>query len=297
MGTFKKALFIINPTSGRKSFPSLEQDISTACANNQLDYTIVLTTHPGHATALAREASQNQTDIAFAVGGDGTVNEVAKGLLHSSTTMGIIPKGSGNGLARHLGISMKPKAALSVLSTGKSFSMDTISVNGAVSVNVSGIGFDGHIASLFGKSGKRGLREYVTLAATEFRKFNSFSIEGIIDGQPYSSDAFILAFANSSQFGNNATIAPAASVCDGVMDICVIKKVPLLQALGFAGKMFTRTMHKSAFVKIIKAKSASFTFPKSMPLHIDGEGCEPCSVYDIKLQPGSLKVLAPSGAI
>jgi diacylglycerol kinase (ATP) len=297
MGQFKKALFIVNPFSGRKQFQNLENEIEAVCYAHQVHTIISNTKAPGHATDLAREASQNNFDLVFAVGGDGTVNEVAKGLLNSNSTMGIIPKGSGNGLARHLGIPMKPIGSLNVIGTGKSILMDTISVNGETSVNVSGIGFDGHIASLFGKSGKRGLREYVSLAATEFRKFKNFSIDGTIDGEQFSSEAFILAFANSSQFGNNATISPAASVCDGVMDICVIKKVPLLQALGFAGKMFTRRMHKSAFVKIIKAKSASFTFPNAMPLHIDGEGREASSTFTIEMRPGSLKVLAPSEAV
>jgi diacylglycerol kinase (ATP) len=297
MGQFKKALFIVNPFSGRKQFQNLEKEIESVCSTHQVQAIISNTKAPGHATVLAREAAQNNFDLVFAVGGDGTVNEVAKGLLNSNSTMGIIPKGSGNGLARHLGISMKPINALKVIGTGKSILMDTISVNSETSVNISGIGFDGHIASLFGKSGKRGLREYVSLAATEFRKFKNFPIVGTIDGEQYSSEAFILAFANSSQFGNNATISPAASVCDGVMDICVIKKVPLLQALGFAGKMFTRRMHKSAFVKIIKAKSASFTFPAAMPMHVDGEGREACPSFKIEMRPGSLRVLTPSAAI
>lgn len=297
MGQFKNALFIVNPSSGRKTIATLEHDITAACQANQVEHTLAYTTGPGHATTLAREAAQNNIDVVFAIGGDGTVNEVAKGLVNTQATMGIIPKGSGNGLARHVGISMKHKAALSVLNTGKKILIDTISVNGETSVNISGIGFDGHIASLFGKSGKRGLREYVTLAATEFRKFKNFPINGIIDGKTYSSEAFILAFANSSQFGNNATISPAASVCDGVMDICVIKKVSLLQALGFAGKMFTGRMHKSAFVKIIKAKSASFMFNQPMPVHVDGEGREASSTFNIEIKPSSLRVLAPSDAI
>jgi diacylglycerol kinase (ATP) len=297
MGQFKKVLFLVNPSSGRKQFYNLEKEIESACSANQIQANISITQAPGHATTLAREAVQNNIDLVFAVGGDGTVNEVAKGLMNSNSTMGIIPKGSGNGLARHLGIPMTAIGALKVIGAGKSILMDTISVNGETSVNISGIGFDGHIASLFGKSGKRGLREYVSLAATEFRKFKNFPIEGTIDGKQYSSEAFILAFANSSQFGNNATISPAASVCDGVMDICVIKKVPLLQALGFAGKMFTRRMHKSAFVKIIKAKSASFSFPAAMPMHIDGEGREACQQFKVNMQPGSLRVLAPSDSI
>jgi diacylglycerol kinase family enzyme len=172
--------------------------------------------------------------------------------------------------------------------------MDTLSINGEISVNVSGIGFDGHIASLFGKSGKRGLLEYVSLAATEFRKFKTFPISGTIDEREFQNEAFILAFANSSQFGNNATISPTASVYDQLMDICVIQKVPLLQALGFTGKMFTRRMHKSAFVKIIRAKKASFSFSSKMPFHIDGEGRESCNEFFISVVPSSLRILAPS---
>ena len=294
MGEFKRVLFIINPHSGRKKFPDLENSIVKSCKQFSVEFAISATERAGHATEMAKEAVQQNFDLVFAVGGDGTVNEIAKGLIHSKVTMGIIPKGSGNGLARHLGIPQKPERALTLLQSGKKILMDTVSVNGEVSVNVSGIGFDGHIATLFGKSGKRGLREYVSLAAAEFRKFKKFPVAGKIDGSSYEGEAFILAFANSSQFGNNATVSPTASVCDQLMDICVIKKVPLLQALGFAGKMFTRRMHKSAFVKIIKAKKASFAFPGIMPYHIDGDGKEPISQFSIEVIPSSLKILAPS---
>src|SRR5690349_3262398 len=260
MGQFHKALFIINPTSGNRKFPDLDQEIKNYCQKSGIESVIQKTERARHAIELAQSSLTQNYDLVFAVGGDGTVNEVAKGLIHSSVAMGILPTGSGNGLARHLGIPIKPEKALKLIDSGKSMVMDTLSVNGEVSVNVSGIGFDGHIANLFGKGGKRGLKEYVTLAATEFRKFKNFSIAGNIDGVAIQDEAFILAIANSSQFGNNATISPAASVCDQLMDICIIKKIPLLQALGFVGKMFTRRMHRSAFVKIIKGTKAEFSF-------------------------------------
>ncbi len=287
----KKVLFIINPHSGKKQYPDLEEKILAACRQTSIDVHIQITERAGHATLMAKEAINQNFDLVFAVGGDGTVNEVAKGLIHSNVTMGIIPKGSGNGLARHLGIPQKPHQALSLLQSGKSVLMDTLSINGEVSVNVSGIGFDGHIANLFGKSGKRGLGEYAKLAAVEFRKFNTFPISATIDSQTFQSEAFILAFANSSQFGNNATISPMASVCDGEMDICVIKKVPLLQAIGFAGKMFSGRMHKSAFVKIIKAKKAIVSFAEAMPYHVDGEGRNEAREFTVDVFPSSLKVL------
>lgn len=296
MGQFSQALFIVNPTSGRKKYTNLDKAIEQACAHAEIASTIVYTERAGHAVDLAQDSLNQNFDIVFAVGGDGTVNEVAKGLIHSKRVMGILPKGSGNGLARHLRIPQNPERALSLLTQGNVISMDTLSINQEVSVNVSGIGFDGHIANLFGKSGKRGLREYVSLAATEFRKFKNFSVTGTIDGNLVQSDAFILAIANSSQFGNNATISPAASVCDQLMDICLIKKVPLLQAIGFAGKMFTQRMHKSAFVKIINSKQATFSFPNDVPYHIDGEGRGTGRHFTVAMVPSSLKVLVPLGS-
>ena len=211
--------------------------------------------------------------------------------------MGIIPKGSGNGLARHIGVSRKPISALQLLSSGKSISMDTFELNRELSINVSGIGFDGHIASLFGKSGKRGLREYVSLAASEFHKFKKFEARLVIDGNQIETNAFIIAFANSSQFGNNAVISPNASVIDSFIDVCIVQKVPLLHAIGFAGKMFTRNADKSSFIQIIKGKSASISFNSPMPYHIDGEGRDPAKDFEVKIVPSSLKVLSATDRI
>jgi len=297
MGEVTKALFIINPYSGRKKYSELEEIISQSCKDASVECSIIKTERAGHATEIAKEAADQNFDRVFAVGGDGTVNEVARGLIHTNVTMGIIPVGSGNGLARHLGIPLKISGALALLKSGRSVLIDALQVNGEISVNVSGIGFDGHIANMFGKTGRRGLQEYATLAATEFRKFKTFPAPLTIDDEQYNSDAFIIAFANSSQFGNNATISPDSSVCDGVVDVCIIKKVSLLQALGFAGKMFTRRMHKSAFVEIIKAKKVVVSFDNPMPFHVDGEGLGLCKEFKIEVIPSSLRVLANSDRI
>lgn len=295
MGGFQKALFIINPLSGRRKFPDLEKQIAHACRQSSLTWSIAATEHSGHATELAKQAVSQKIDLVFAVGGDGTVNEVAKGLAHSTTTLGILPKGSGNGLARHLRIPQDHKEALKLIQSGKGISIDAITVNGELSVNVSGIGFDGHVSNLFAKESVRGLRQYVTLSIREFLSFKNFKVKGIIDGIAIESEAFILAFANSSQFGNNATVSPTASVCDGFMDICVIKKVPLLEGLGFALKMFTGTLDTSSYVKIIKAKKATLTFDGNMPFHIDGEGRGVHQNFSVEVVPGCLNVLVPEG--
>ena len=292
MGRFRKVLFIINPNSGAKKIDGLEKAIETQCTRERIEMQIQFTEGRGHATALAKQSIQENVDVVFAVGGDGTVNETAKGLIQSHTALGILPKGSGNGLSRHLGIPQNPTKALQLLNHGKIICIDSLLVNGEVSVNVSGIGFDGHIANLFGTGGKRGLHEYVSLAAIEFRKFKNFKVSGLIDNKPFQSDAFILAVANASQFGNNATVSPTASVCDGLLDLCVIKKIPLLQALGFAGKMFTRRMHKSAFAKIMKCRKAEFHFETKIPYHIDGEGRSEAKSFTFEIVPASLRVLA-----
>ena len=172
--------------------------------------------------------------------------------------------------------------------------MVTILVNDHLSVNVSGIGFDGHVAGLFGKNGKRGLAGYGKLVIQEFFKFKEFNITLALDGQSINRDAFIIALANSSQFGNNAKVSPLASVCDQRIDVCFIKKIPLTQALGFARKMFTGTINKSSFIEIVQAQKISIHFPNPMPFHVDGESMEPTSDFSIKIQPGSLKMLVPA---
>ena len=293
MNENNKVFFIINKYSGTGFRPALEGLIVSQCDDLNLECTIEFTQDRGHATELAKKASSTGFKRVFAVGGDGTVNEVAQGLVNTTTCMGIIPKGSGNGLARHLGIPMSIKKSLEILKSEQTIDMDTILFNKKLSVNVCGIGFDGHVAGLFGKNGKRGLLGYIKLVTKEFFSFKEFAVDMLADGKTFQRNAFILAIANSSQFGNNATIAPYASVCDQFMDVCFIKKVPLLQSIGFAVKMFSGKIDTSAFVEIIKAKKISIRFPNAMPYHIDGEAMEPEAIFDIVLAPSSLKMIVP----
>ncbi len=293
MSENKKVFFIINKYSGAGYQPDVEGRIITACGNLNLECTIEFTQERGHATELAREAIRQKFDSVFAVGGDGTVNEVAQALNHSETPMGILPKGSGNGLARHLGIPMSFAKSLGMISSLKTIAMDTVLVNKQLSVNIAGIGFDGHVAGLFGKDGKRGLFGYGILVLKEFFRYQEFKAEIIIDGKPLNRSAFIIALANSCQFGNNAQIAPNASVCDQLVEVCLIRKVPLMQVFGFAYKMFTGRFDHSAFVEIKQAKKVTLQFSSPMAYHIDGESMKPASEFSIEVQPRSLKMLVP----
>ncbi len=290
----KKVFFIINKYSGTGYQPEVEGKITTRCGELNMECTIEFTQGRGHATELAKQAIREGFKMVFAMGGDGTVNEVAKGLVHSNVTMGIMPKGSGNGLARHLGMSLSFPAMLDVLSSTQHIAMDTILINEHLSVNVSGIGFDGHVAGLFGKNGKRGLAGYGKLVIQEFFRFKEFNTALVLDSRSINRNAFIIALANSSQFGNNAKVSPFASVCDQRIDVCIIKKVPLTQVLGFARKMFSGTINNSSFVEIIQAQEISIHFPNPKPFHIDGESMEPASDFSIKIQPGSLNMLVPA---
>lgn len=294
MNKNKKVLFIINKYSGTGYQPAVEGRILNRCSDLGVEPTLEFTKARGHATELSRQATAAKDfEIVFAVGGDGTVNEVAQGIVGSEQTMGIIPKGSGNGLARHLCIPVNFKESLQYIGSPKVISMDTFKINNQLSMNVSGVGFDGHIAGLFGQNGKRGLIGYSKLVLKEFFSYQDFPIHAYIDDQLVDTKAFIIAFANSSQFGNNARVAPYASVCDGILDISFIRKVPVTQAIGFASKMFSGTLDRSAFVEIKKGKKIKISFPQAMPYHIDGEGKEPVKDFDIEINPASIRMLVP----
>lgn len=288
----KKVLFIINKYAGTGYLPELEGRILDACEQRDLECTIEFTRSRGHATELAQEAGSKGFKQVIAVGGDGTVNEVAKGLLNTPVEMGIIPRGSGNGLSRHLGIPMKIIPALESLFNSTAVSMDTFTVNGILSLNVSGIGFDGHIANLFGKDKKRGLAGYVKLGIQEFINFNEFDAEIITVEQTLKKKAFVIAIANSSQYGNNAQIAPSASVCDQLLNITFLKKVPAYR-MDFVYSFFTGTIGKSKFYETIEAKKLTINTHKPVAYHIDGEPSGSATSFEIEVKPCSLNMLVP----
>lgn len=288
-----KVLFIVNKYSGTGYQPALEEKIISCCKRYKAEYRIEFTKGRGHATELAADAVANKEySHAIAIGGDGTVNEVAQGLLHSSVTMGIIPKGSGNGLGRHLGIPMKAEDAVENIFTSTPIAMDTFLLNNTLSLNVSGIGFDGHIANLFAKEKKRGLQGYAKHALKEFIQFGEFEADIIIGEKALSRKAFVIAIANSSQYGNNARIAPAASVCDQILHINILKKVPPYR-IDFIYNFFCGTIDRSAFCEFIEAKSFTIKLRKPVAFHIDGEPCGHGDKFEIELLPASLNMLIP----
>ncbi|MBS1486399.1 MAG: YegS/Rv2252/BmrU family lipid kinase [Bacteroidetes bacterium] len=287
------ALFIVNKFSGHQYKAGLENLILDECRQAHIKCRIEFTQKRGHATELARWAVDQKINYVFAAGGDGTVNEVAQGLVHTGVPMGILPKGSGNGLARHLRLPMNFKDALKVVSHHREEWIDTILINDKLSVNVSGIGFDAHVASLFSKQTKRGLTGYAKLVLNEFGAFQPFAVQVSMNGEQFTANSFIIAIANSSQFGNNARVAPQASVQDQLIDVSFVQKVPLLHSIGFARKMFNGNLDKSSFVKIRQTPRVLFESPLPLSFHIDGEPMPPARSFDCRIDPLSLKILLP----
>lgn len=288
-----KILFIVNKFAGIGYPSELERIVNTACQQNGASCSIEFTQHKGHAIELASDAQGKGFDKVIAVGGDGTINEVARGLIQSNVPMGIVPRGSGNGLARHLGIPLKISEAVNQIFHSKILPMDVFRVNGKLSLNVSGIGFDGHITNLFGVKSTRGLIGYVTLTVQEFLKFKEFETEIMLNGKVIKRNAFIIAIANSSQYGNNARIAPSASVCDGMLHINVMKRVPLFR-LDFVYSFFTGQLSKSSFCEFMEAPSLKIRTTNPIDYHVDGEPCGLSDSFDIELMPAGLHVLVPA---
>ncbi len=287
----KKIRFIINPKSGSTNKDSFSKWITASIDHSKFIVDIVFTNKPGHATHLAKEAADNKFDIVVAVGGDGSVNETAKALMNSSTALGIIPTGSGNGMARHLSIPMNFIKAVKLLNDHKIMPIDTLTVNGKFCIGTFGIGFDAHIAHLFAKAKTRGYSTYVKLILTEFSKYKSVNFKIIADQKEYDISSFLLTFANSSQFGNNAVIAPFANVHDGIMDISIVKKFPFLMSINLIYKMMNNSIHTSKYFDSLVAREILILNDKVIQGHIDGEPIILKGNIDLKMLPLSLNVV------
>jgi diacylglycerol kinase (ATP) len=286
----KKALFVINPVAGGKTKDHVPQLIQQHLNKEAVEPTIVFTEEAGHAHWLAKEASKTYHSI-VAVGGDGTVNEVASAVVGSKAALGILPFGSGNGLARFLSIPMDTAKAIQTISNNQVEQIDAGQMNGKWFFNMAGMGFDAHISQVFAQKTKRGFITYFKSALQEIISYKSQNYHITIDGLTYDREAFMLSFANSSQYGNNAHVSPRASVQDGLLDVCVIKAFPLYRFPEMGLRMFTKTADTSRFVEIIRGKHIQVTRKAEGPAHIDGEPQILGKSTEINIIPLSLKVI------
>jgi len=255
--------------------------------------TIVFSDGVAHARQIAKEAI-NIFEIVVAVGGDGTVNEVASAIVGTDTILGIIPFGSGNGLARFLDIPMDAQKAIKNLGAGHVEIIDSAQLNDQPFFNMAGIGFDAHISEVFSHGAKRGFFSYIKSSILEIANYKSQTYQLDIDGAAYTREAFMLSFANSSQYGNDAHISPNASVQDGLLDVCVIKRFPLWRFPEMGIRMLTKTAEGTKYVEIIRGKHIRVKREHPGPVHLDGEPQIAGTDTEIKIIPNSLKVIVGS---
>ena len=290
----RKALFIINPISGGKKKDQVPSLIKKILDDSLFESTIVYTERVMHGSELAKD-SVGKYDYVIAVGGDGTVNEIASSIVGTDTALGILPFGSGNGLARFLGIPMDTAAAIKNLNEERVESIDSAKLNGQWFFNMAGMGFDAHISEVFSHDKNRGFGAYIKSSFREIANYKSETYHLDIDGAPYTREAFMLSFANSSQYGNNAHVSPCASVQDGLLDVCIIKPFPLWRFIEMGIRMFTKTADNSKYVEIIKGKNVVVKRSKGGPVHLDGEPQIIGADAEINIVPHSLKIITGKG--
>jgi len=285
-----KILFVVNPVSGYGRQKNITRFIPEYVDQNRFEVHVEFTCYKGHAKKIAAEATSRCFDYVIAVGGDGTINEVATALVGTDVAMGIIPMGSGNGLARHLHIPIGLRAGLQFLNSAKPVSVDSVIMNGKVFFNVSGVGFDAHIARTFDEMPTRGVISYTYAVFREFLAYKEKRFVISCQGKTIQRDAMMVSFANSSQFGNNAYIAPGASLKDGKLDVVVIKKPKLYQITFVLYRLFNNKIESSSIYERFSCKECIVEHHENVA-HLDGEPIDTDESIVLEVLPQSLKIL------
>lgn len=297
----RKLLYLVNPISGTSKKDVLIKMIETKTKQQGFHFQIIYTTTTGHYDYLKDKIRNEHITDVILVGGDGTVNQVVSALLDQDINFGIIPTGSGNGLALSAGISKSASKALSIIFNGKASYIDAFKINGEFSCMLSGLGFDAHVAHEFANKASRGLLTYTQQSLFHYFKANPYQFEIELKDFCFYSEAFLIAVANSNQFGNNFTIAPQASLSDGLLDIVIIQKMNKAR-LPFAVLKQIRGNNKlQELVEDLTHKNIIYFQTPSLvirnlklaPFHIDGEPRETSMEYKIEVTPQCFRLIQP----
>lgn len=287
----KRILFIINPISGTVSKAGIPAAIDRYLDKSKFNYELAETHYAGHAEQLARKAAADGVDVVVAIGGDGTVNEVARGITHTATALAIIPCGSGNGLARHLLIPINIKKSLEIINQCEIRDLDYCTVNGHDFFCTCGMGFDAFISFKFAEAGKRGPVTYVQQVLETGLKYKPQTYELSTDEDTKTYKALFVTCANASQYGNNAYIAPQASMSDGLMDVVIMEPFDILEAPQIAIDMFSKTLDKSSRIKTFRTRHLHVHRSSEGPIHFDGEPDLAGTDIDVEVVPKGIKVV------
>lgn len=287
----KNIAFIVNPVSGPKTKNRITKLIRELLNKELFSPTVVTTEYAGHATQLAQQFALEGYYAVIAVGGDGTINEVGKGLCGTNTALGIIPNGSGNGFARHLEISTRMNRAVEMLNNSEVISVDYCTVNDIPFFSTFGVGFDALVAKDFSNT-SRGLKGYIESILKDIFQYKpeQYHLQG--EGIDLTTSAFLINFANASQWGYDACIAPKASLQDGWMDVAIVSEFPLIKAPELAWQLFTKSIDENHYMHTIRAKEIMLEREnESSPVHIDGTPTQMAKDLHIKIVEDGLKVL------
>lgn len=287
----KNIAFIVNPVSGPKTKNRITKLIRELLNKELFSPTVVTTEYAGHATQLAQQFALEGYYAVIAVGGDGTINEVGKGLCGTNTALGIIPNGSGNGFARHLEISTRMNRAVEMLNNSEVISVDYCTVNDIPFFSTFGVGFDALVAQDFSNT-SRGLKGYIESILKDIFQYKpeQYHLQG--EGIDLTTSAFLINFANASQWGYDACIAPKASLQDGWMDVAIVSEFPLIKAPELAWQLFTKSIDENHYMHTIRTKEIMLEREnESSPVHIDGTPTQMAKDLHIKIVEDGLKVL------
>lgn len=293
----KTIRFIVNPISGGSSKRAILNAVNELIDHKKYDCAIWPTRYAGHGAVLATMAAENGVNIVVAIGGDGTINEVARSLVHTRTTLGIVPCGSGNGLARHLQIPLEPRKALRMINEGKSVIIDYGLINGRPFFCTCGMGYDANVSYRFSSSSKRGLQTYFENIITGLTHYKPEAYTIIDQAGQRTYKAFCVALANASQYGNNAYIAPYASLNDGQMDVTVIEPFPVTEAPAMAFRLFSGKFEDGAsHIRMFRSQSVRIIREKEGVIHCDGDPIEAGREIEVRTIPAGLRVICNSDA-
>ena len=287
----KKAVFIINLISGTSDKAAIPGLIDQYLDKTQFEYEIAVTQYAGHASEIAAKAKDDGVDVVVAIGGDGTVNEVARAIVHSDTALGIIPCGSGNGLARHLLLPLNVRKAIEVINRCEIRQLDYGIINDYPFFCTCGMGFDAFVSMKFAEAGKRGPITYVENVLREGLKYKpeTYTIED--DNGTLQYKAFLISCANASQYGNNAYIAPQASMSDGLMDVIIMEPFDVFEAPQISIEMFSKTLDKNSKIKTFRTRHLHIRRDKPGVIHYDGDPVMTGADIDVELKPKGINII------
>jgi len=290
----KKIKFIINPISGIKhNRDCLKLIITNTITSDEFVYHFQQTNAPGDAFQIAKKSLDQWFDIIVAVGGDGTVNEVASALVNTKVPLGIIPIGSGNGLARGLGIPLRIKQATQTIIKGKVQQIDVGKMQGRYFFATAGAGFESVVGKRFNEGIIRGPLPYIFWGFHEFLRYKPQEVVLKFDHQIIRKKALLVAIANTMQLGNGAIIAPQAKPDDGLLDVCIIDDINILQALFNLPSLFTGLIENNPYTKFYRTSNLEIVRPQAAPIHVDGETLDGDKILNVSLLPNALNVITP----